>query len=355
MHLLIKPASGLCNMRCTYCFYCDAMAHRAQPSYGIMSIDTLQGILRQALTTQDPDLTVAYQGGEPTLAGLDFFKASIELEKQFNTRRIPIHHALQTNGLLIDGDWAVFFKENHFLIGLSIDGPKDIHDLNRPDTFGAGTFSRALKAARLLDTYGVDFNILTVLSAPVAHHIEQVYAFFKKQGFRYLQFIPCLDGLGESPGSHPFSLTPALYGDALCRLFDLWYRDLVSGRYISIRQLDNYVQMAAGYPPESCGMSGQCVNQRVIEADGVVYPCDFYALDEYRLKDLNDPADEFIHGVIITDECRACPHYPLCRSGCRRTKDAQGSQYFCLAYKQFFSHAAPRLAELARTRPWEKQ
>ena len=136
IHLLIKPASGLCNLRCRYCFYCDITQKREQASYGIMSLETLEAVIEKALEAARTECTIAYQGGEPTLAGLDFFRKSIEMQKKHNRRKITIHNAIQTNGMVIDEEWARFFAENHFLVGLSIDGTKETHDACRVDERG---------------------------------------------------------------------------------------------------------------------------------------------------------------------------------------------------------------------------
>ena len=151
---------------------------------------------------------------------------------------------------------------------------KDTHDLYRLDAQGQGTFNRAARVLQLLESHGVAYNILTVVNRATAQHVEKIYRFYQRNRWGYLQFIPCLDPLGEEPGSQEYSLTPEAYGDLLCRLFDLWYRDAKVGRAPSIRQFENYVEMLLGYPPEACGMAGVCGMQHVVEADGSVYPCD---------------------------------------------------------------------------------
>lgn len=363
IHLLIKPASGLCNIRCRYCFYCDITQKREEESYGIMTLDTLETMIRKTLETAERECTFAYQGGEPTLAGLDFFRESIRLQKQYNTKKLRINNAIQTNGMVIDDEWAKFFAENHFLVGLSMDGNKDTHDLFRVDAKGEGTWNRVQKTVRLFEKYGVEYNILTVVNSVTAKKIESVYNFFKKQNYRYLQFIPCLDPLGEEIGGHDYSLTPKMFGEFLNRLFRLWYRDVVAGQGISIRTFDNYISMLMGYPPECCGMGGSCGVQNVVEADGSVYPCDFYVLDEYRLGNLNTDSfaqiDEkrrelrFIEdSTLFNDECRQCPYYFICRGGCRRMRlPEEGYQYpmnyFCESYKIFFAENLPKMQALA--------
>ena len=180
IHLLIKPASGLCNLRCRYCFYCDITQKREEESYGIMSLETLETIIRKTLEAAEKECTFAYQGGEPTLAGLDFFKESIRLQEKYNTKGVHINNAMQTNGIAIDDEWAKFLAENNFLVGISVDGNKDAHDLFRVDAKGDGTWNRVQKTIRLFEKYGVQYNILTVINAVTAKKAESIYNFFRK-------------------------------------------------------------------------------------------------------------------------------------------------------------------------------
>ena len=363
VHLLIKPASGLCNLNCRYCFYHDIVEKREQASYGLMTEDTLAAVLEKALAAASHSCTIAFQGGEPTLAGLDFFRKAVELQRRLNVNRVQVYNSIQTNGLLLDSQWAAFFRENHFLVGLSLDGMKDTHDLYRLDAQGQGTFNRAARVLQLLESHGVAYNILTVVNRVTAQHVEKIYRFYQRNCWGYLQFIPCLDPLGEEPGSQEYSLTPEAYGDFLCRLFDLWYRDAKMGRAPSIRQFENYVEMLLGYPPEACGMAGVCGMQHVVEADGSVYPCDFYVLDGYRLGNLRENSLEEVNqrrktlGFVeqsraVDPACQACGYFPLCRGGCRRYRPAGeegslGRNCLCEGYRKFFGHALPRLRELA--------
>lgn len=363
IHLLIKPASGLCNIRCRYCFYCDITQKRELPSYGVMTLETLENIIRKTLSTARREVTFAYQGGEPTLAGLEFFRQSIQMQKKYNTRGITIHNAIQTNGMVVDEGWAKFFAENHFLVGLSLDGGKDTHDLFRVDAQGQGTYNRVMKTARLFEKFGVEYNILTVVNSVTAKRVESVYSHFKKQGFRYIQFIPCLDPLGEEIGGHDYSLTPQMFGEFLNHLFRLWYRDVIAGQGISIRTFDNYIGMLMGYPPECCGMSGVCGVQNVVEADGSVYPCDFYVLDPYRLGNLNTDSFEqleqkrrelrFIEdSAQFNEQCEQCPYFFICCGGCRRMRLPQEGyrypmNYFCSSYQSFFRENLGKMQQLA--------
>lgn len=363
LNIMIKPASGSCNMRCKYCFYADETKHRDTSLHGMMRLDTLEAIVQKALEYAGIACTFGFQGGEPTLRGIDFFRKLIEFEGKYNIKKLRIHNAIQTNGLLIDQEWAQFFHDHNFLVGLSLDGGKDIHDLIRLDTEGKGTFNRVLKATRILNKYQVEYNVLTVVTSQTARNINQIYNFFMKNGLVYQQYIPCLDPFGEERGTHEYSLSAEDYGLFMKRLFDAWYRDVKAGKFVYIRYFENLAGMLQGLPAESCGLSGRCSNQNVVEADGSVYPCDFYMLDEYCLGNLNTDSFDLIEqkrseigfvtaSMQVDEECRSCEWGWICHGGCRRDRqnDCTGpieKNYFCTAYKEFFPYILPRLRELA--------
>lgn len=364
IYLLIKPASSLCDMRCSYCFYCDVAENRQEKSYGIMTLSTLEAITEKALAQAEGSCSFAYQGGEPTTAGLDFFKAAISFQKKHNQKGLKIHNLIQTNGYGLNDSWAAFFKKHDFLVGISLDGTKDTHDAFRLAPGDKPTFYRVMEAIGLLKKHRVEFNILTVITSQTARHIAKIYEFYKREGFTYLQFIPCLQPFGKETERYPFTLTPKAYGKFLKDLFSLWQRDVLGGKEIHIRQFENYVEMLLGYPPESCGMSGICTPQHVVEANGEVYPCDFYVTDDYRLGNLVTDSFEdlavvrkglgFIETSCTPDPaCKSCPYFPICRGGCKRYREpfSQG-QYqrnsLCPAYQEFFQAALPDLQRLAR-------
>ena len=185
-----------------------------------MAEETLEQVLRKTLEAAEGECTIAYQGGEPTLIGLEFYQKSVELQCKYNKKNVKIYNALQTNGVGLNSKWAEFFSEHRFLVGLSLDGTSETHDAYRRDAAGRGTFEQVLKTAKLFDRYGVDYNILTVVHAQTAGHAEEIYRFYQQNGFRYLQFIPCLDPLGEVQGNREYSLTANAYGAFLKTLFD---------------------------------------------------------------------------------------------------------------------------------------
>lgn len=363
LSLLIKPASGNCNMRCRYCFYADELDNREIRSYGKMSVDTMHTIVDKAMEYGDYECTIAFQGGEPTLAGLDFYRELVAyVTAHENPKKLKIHYALQTNGYLINEEWAAFLGENHFLVGVSLDGLKEIHDRYRLDAAGKGTYQRVISAIRLLEKHQVEYNILTVVTAATARNGQKIYNYFKKNHFGYQQYIECLDPIGEEPGQHEYSLTPEKYGEFLKSMFDAWYLDMRSGTYVYNRYFENLMMIMAGQQPESCNMRGVCGKQWVFEADGSVYPCDFYALDQWCLGNINKNSFEemdqkrdelgFIQWSMRRQEdCQKCRWFGLCRNGCRRNREPVTAEhtnrnYFCKSYQMFFEYAYPRLEEI---------
>lgn len=358
LSILLKPASSTCNLRCSYCFYADEASVRAVPSYGMMPEAVSHALIEKAAGAAEDAISFLFQGGEPTLAGLEFYRDFVSCVRATVPSRLAVQYAIQTNGMLLDGAWCRFLKENRFLVGLSLDGSRDCHDRFRRDGAGKGTYERVMRAARLLEQTGVEYNVLTVVTGYLAKHVGSVFAALRKGGFRYQQYIPCLDPLEEKRGGQGYSLTPAQYEAFLKVLFDLWYRELEQGRYWSIRYFDNLVWMLDGRAPEQCSMRGCCGLQYLVEADGGVYPCDFYGLDQFRLGNILentwaelDRAREEL-GFIqasrrVPEECGRCQWYPLCRNGCRRDRladgDRLGRSYYCQAYAGFFAYAIQRL------------
>lgn len=358
LSILLKPASGACNLRCSYCFYADEAKNRAVPDRGMMPRSVSCALIERAASAGEGAVSFLFQGGEPTLAGLDFFRDFVSRVREVFPQNLKPQYAIQTNGTLLNEDWCRFFRENRFLVGLSLDGNRACHDRFRRDSRGKGSCDRVLRSARLLDRAGVEYNVLTVVTGYLARHGQSVFAALCKNGFRFQQYIPCLsplEGDWDEPGC---SLSPGEYGEFLKTLFDLWYRELEQGRYWSIRYFDNLIWMLDGRPPEQCSMVGCCSPQYMVEADGGVYPCDFYGLDSYYLgnvlentwAELDKARDAlgFIQASRrVPEECRSCRWYPLCRNGCRRDRRTEGEQpgrsRWCEAYASFLPYALPRL------------
>ncbi len=349
LSLMIKPASSLCNLSCEYCFYKDVSEHREHFHFSIMECTVAEILIEKALTYADGENVVfAFQGGEPTLAGLEFFKYFIETVNKYNTKNSRIFYSIQTNGTEIDEGWAEFFRENSFLVGLSLDGDLEGNKFRKKPS-GQNSFYKILSAAELLKKHNVEFNILTVLTGYCAENGERIYRFFRSKGFRYLQFIPCLRPFGSDEKSELY-MTGEQYADFLIKVFNLYVKDYVRHEYISIRQFDNWVRIYLGQHAEQCGMYGHCTHQFVSEANGNIYPCDFYCTDKYLLGNIrntdfftmekSEAAKKFIlESLQVKDKCKNCKFYPLCRGGgCKRT---QLSEDYCLAYKKFFNSCLP--------------
>lgn len=381
--ILIKPTSSNCNINCGYCFYQCLSSNREEYSKGFMSEETLDELVRQAIDYADGYLAFAFQGGEPTLAGIDFFRRVVEFQKKYNTKGLTIENTIQTNGILIDEAWAQFLAENHFLVGLSLDGPKKLHDRYRKDIAGNGTFETLMHTVALFEEYGVEYNILTVITGDAAGKASYLYKFYKNHNFQFVQLIPCMDEDSRETGTKissleqeeaavsdnrhgsvkSYVLTAADYGKFLNEIFDLWYDDFCKGSKMDIRMFSNLAQMAAGYPAEQCGMNGSCNCYFVVEGDGSVYPCDFYCMDEWKLGTVQDSFRE----LMVSDrakkfveqskydlpECVECPYFALCRGGCRRWREPfvegrPGKNALCEAYQIFFAHTQERIRKLGQ-------
>jgi uncharacterized protein len=363
LSFLIKPASSLCNLRCRYCFYEDESENRAQKCYGIMSAETADRLIASAVdaTCDGAMISVGFQGGEPTVAGLDYFRHFIEEEKKYPNRRFT--HSIQTNGYALDESWASFLAQNNFLVGISVDGYKDLHDLHRLTASGEGSFDRIAYNLELLKKHKVEFNALCVVTRQCTERPHRVYNRLKAMGFEYLQFIACLDPIGAERGKQSYSLNPEDYGRFLCATFDDWYKDWKEGHFTSVRQFDDYIHILTGVLPSSCAALGKCGSYLVVEADGSLYPCDFYVLDEWNLGRIgelsviqainSEKAKNFrSDSGRLPAQCKTCSWLPICHGGCKKDislNDAEiPENYFCPAYRFFFEYASERLMEVAR-------
>lgn len=361
---LIKPASSLCNLRCRYCFYEDEAERRAVKSMGVMTEETADALLAAAFAEAEPggSVSFAFQGGEPTVAGLPFFQRFAAEARRLCPENVRMDFSIQTNGVLLDADWAEFLHAEDWLVGLSIDGTKDLHDLYRVDAQGKGSWSRVLRTLQLLQKHGVRVNALCVVTEQCAKHPDQIYNGLKKLGLRFLQFIPCMDGLDEARGAHPFSLRPETFGRFLCRCFDLWYQDWKRGDYRSVRLFEDHIHLLLGDAPSTCATCGRCGSYFVVEGDGGVYPCDFYVLDRWKLGALGaQTLREMDGGAVRAEfldwgrekpaECAACRWQRLCNGGCKRdwiTAADGAHNYYCAAFRTLFAHAEGKLLEIAQ-------
>ena len=325
---------------------------------GKMSEKTLRNIIKKASYHECKECVLAFQGGEPTLAGLDFFQKAVEYEKELAEQDIRFVNTIQTNGYGLDKEWVKFFAENQFLVGVSLDGTSYTHNAYRRTKEELETFEPVMQFIGWLKEYNVKFNILTVVTEKMAFSAKRIYRFFTKNQFYNMQFIPCIDPLdGERSEC---SLTAKGYGRFLCELFDEWYADILAGKRIYIRQFEDYLLLAKCGRAESCGTNGRCGIQYVIEADGGIYPCDFYVLDQYCLGNINQISYQesekrgqqiefFQKSREIPPECSDCPYYLLCRNGCFRYREKDFlKNKFCESYKDFFAYAGDRLIWMSR-------
>jgi len=360
IHLMLKPASSLCNMRCGYCFYSDLAARRNKPSCGLMSDTTAEAIVSRLGQDLEPGdhIHFAFQGGEPTLAGLPFFRSFVSRVSRW--KGIGVSYALQTNGLLLDSQWCRFLKEHRFLVGLSLDLLPEAHDAARTDAHGQGTYRRVCEALALLNANGVDCNVLCTLTPAVAQQPKQVWDRLTALDIEYVQFTPCLGPLDE-PISSPYALTPKLFASFYTELFSYWYADFQRGKCRSVKLFDDIVNLLVLGRPTGCGMTGFCQAQLVAEADGSVYPCDFYCLDPYCLGNLttqsitqllNAPAAEAFrnrpHQMPLL--CKTCSYQRFCGGNCKRMQReicCSGDDRFC-GYRSFLEQRGNTLFMLAQ-------
>ncbi len=349
LSIMLKPASSLCNLNCQYCFYHSLAKDRAFENFGMMSVDTAHALIDSALELADKgSIYFAFQGGEPLLRGIDFYKDFVEYTNTKNAGKSAIFFTLQTNGTLITKDWAQFFHQHNFLIGLSLDGDQNANKF-RLDKDGDDTFSKVIEGLFLLEDYEVDFNILSVATGYTAKNIKEIYSYFKYMGVKHLQFIPCLKPFGDTTEDERY-MTVEEYRDFLMGLFSLYATDAINGRFVSIRYFDNIINMVNGIQPEQCGLMGHCNHQFVIEGNGNVYPCDFYCTDEWLLGNINDTplkmlakgekANAFLkESLVLPDKCKDCKYLKICHAGgCKRNRE---SMDYCEAYKVFFEKTLP--------------
>lgn len=355
--MLIKPASSLCNMKCSYCFYADVSDHREVKTHGIMSCQTMKDLIDNTLSTfyEEVMITYAFQGGEPTLAGLSFFEQFTSYVNLMKKEYHHIRYALQTNGLLLDENWISFLKKNEFLVGISLDGVEVHHNGLRKDASGNPTYERIIRNIRRLKEAGIEFNILTVLTSELSNKAKQLYSFYKKNNLEYVQLIPCLPSLELKEDR--FCLKPHDFYRFYDEFYSLWYKDWQKGEFMSVTLFDNLIPMFAGIPPYQCGYLGFCSMQFVTESDGSVYPCDFYVLDEYCLGNIKTHSiKELAVSSILkdflkekrnrSDACINCRFEGICHGQCKRMSVCYYDQEYC-GLKEFMTKHERTLREVA--------
>ena len=358
--LLIKPVSADCNLACPYCFY--RRVEKIYPGRHLMSDEVLEAVIKQFLALRLPQSIFSWQGGEPTLAGLDFYRKVIRLEEKFGRGGQVVGNALQTNAILIDREWAHFLAQYHFLVGVSLDGPQEIHDKFRRSAGGQGSYQRVMAAISHLKRDNVAFNILTLVTSANEHRAREVYRFLREKGFDFLQFIPCVEKDPTTGGPAPFSVTPQGYGEFLCELFDEWVKD--GYPCVSIRLFDSLLEYYLSGRMPLCVLGPSCEGYVLIEANGDVYPCDFFVEKKWRLGNIleedllgifNSPRHQGFSRMKAAGltECEGCEWLSMCYGGCLKDRERcdealKVKSPLCPAYRKFFQHSQEFFESIAK-------
>ncbi len=387
-HIMAKPSGSVCNIDCKYCFYLEK--EKLYPDAGKnwrMSDEVLELYVAQYIEAQDvPMVSFAWQGGEPTLMGVDFFLRAVELQQQYANGK-AVTNAFQTNGILLDDEWGEFLAEHNFLIGLSIDGPRQFHDRYRVDKGQKPTFDRVVAGLEILKKHKVEFNTLTVLQNHNAEQPLEVYHFLKEIGSGFMQFIPIVERIAQEPAEDglelidpdfegqarvsKWSVGAVQYGRFLCKVFDEWVRHDV-GQYF-VQMFDVALGSWMGQDASLCIFAETCGKALIIEHNGDLYSCDHFVYPDYRLGNVRDASirdmvdspqqDKFGQDKkdTLPGYCRACEYRFACNGGCPKhrftsTPDREdGLNYLCKGYKIFFEHVDPYMRfmanELSQGRP----
>ena len=375
IHVLAKPIGPVCDIKCDYCFYLEKRALFGDREHYRMPDEVLAAYIDQYIAAQPtPVVEFVWHGGEPTLLGIDFYRRVVELQAPYRERK-EIRNTLQTNGLHLDDAWCEFFKANGFFIGLSLDGPKAIHDRYRKDRHEEGTFDRVLAAVRLLQRHRVEFNVLACVGRETARHPLEVYHFFKEIGVAFIQFTPIVERLPDSKARGlglwlaepavldreetntqvtPWTVEPEAYGDFLIAIYEEWVREDVGK--VFVMNFEWALNAWLGEPSPVCIFARQCGRAVAIEHDGSVFACDHYVYPEYRLgnvceDDLGAMVERSVASgfgahkeTTLPQWCRECDVLNACWGGCPKHRFATsptgepGLHYLCAGYKKFFRH-----------------
>jgi uncharacterized protein len=383
MHVMVKPTGALCNLSCSYCYYLSKQDLLGNHGSGWRIPDgVLETFIRQYLEGQNhKEVVFSWQGGEPTLLGLEFFKKVIDLESKYCPSYVRCENDLQTNGVLLDDAWCEFLHDANFLVGLSIDGPRHLHDAHRKDRGGQGSFDRVFRAARLLRKHGVNFATLSCVNHLTGKHPLEVYRFLRDQiGSKRMQFIPIVEPVGfrqvapqswdprlmprlgapaarpGNPGSvvEDWCVDPEDWGTFLCRIFDEWHRKDLGN--IFVNYFEAAVETWMGRVSPLCTQGPMCGKGLALEHDGSVYACDHYVYPEYRIGNIVErPLAEMAFSAIqerfgrakegtLPDLCRKCEYQFACFGECpknrfiKTTDGTPGLNYLCQGWRAFFSH-----------------
>ena len=358
---MVKPVGSLCNMRCKYCYYLDkaALYNNHQPQ---MSDELLENYIRANIEgNNSPVIAFAWHGGEPLLAGKEFFRKAVALQQKYAEGR-TVENSIQTNGLLVDDEWCAIFRDNNFLVGVSIDGPESIHDAHRVDAGGQPTFARVMRGIEKLYRNRVEYNTLTTINIHSEGRGAEVYNFLRGISV-FMQFLPVAellcDGRIQSPEAQkadiaPWSVSARGFGEFMCDIFDIWVKKDVGRRYVQL--FDATLALMVGVQPSVCSLCETCGSGLTVEHNGDVYCCDHFVYPEYkignihtdRLADLAYCDRQFEFGVakraLLPRECRHCKFYNLCHGECPKhrfiddNRGEYGKNYLCEGYKLFYEH-----------------
>ena len=366
---MVKPIGSACNLDCSYCYYRDK-SEIYSGNMPLMSEELLEEYIRQYICgTSQQSVSFCWHGGEPLMAGLPFFRRAMELQKKYAGDKV-IENSLQTNGVLLNEEWCSFFADNNFLIGLSLDGPEDIHNAFRRDCGGAPTFARVMKGVELMKSKGVEYNILSTVNSHSEERGAEVYRFLRSLS-HYMQFLPVVEYVRERPGKRPLIVSPdeedaveapwsvsAIgYGKFMCDVFDEWVKYDVGNYFVQL--FDITLGNWCGVAPSLCAFGEVCGDGLVVEHNGDVYSCDHFVYPEYRLGNIKDKElaamyksnDQQQFGRDKRDalpmECKRCSYNFLCHGECPKHRFAyakNGEPYMnvlCEGYKMFFRHTDP--------------
>lgn len=370
MYIMLKPAGSLCNLRCKYCYYLEKKKLYEDTTAPIMTDDLLEKFIKEYIEAQtSPQVLFTWHGGETLMRPLSFYRRALELQKIYAHGR-QIDNCIQTNGTLLTDEWCAFFKENHFLVGVSIDGPQTVHNAYRRTATGKPTFRQVMQGIALLNKHGVEWNALAVVNDLNVEQPLEFYHFFKEIGCHYIQFTPIVerlvqrpDGLTLASGTQAggevtdFSVRAEQWGRFLCAVFDEWVRHDVGEYYIQLfdAALANWV----GVTPGICTMARDCGHAGVMEYNGDVYSCDHFVYPEHKLGNLHDQtivemmnspqqrAFSQLKHQRLPRQCRECPFEFACHGECPKNRFVTdryghpGLNYLCRGYYQFFEHIAP--------------
>jgi uncharacterized protein len=358
--LLIKPASFDCNLRCRYCFYLGKEKVFGSGRHR-MSDATLKQMIASFMHLDMPSYAFGWQGGEPTLMGLDFFRRAVDLMKEYGHSGKNVSNGLQTNGVLLDDEWCRFLREYNFLVGISIDGPAEIHDFNRLTTGGAGSHALVMRGLAALNRNQVEYNVLTLVNSHNATKPLEIYRYLRDDlKIRFHQYIECVE-FDQNGKLMPFAVSPEAWGEFLCTVFDEWYAH--DTHKVSVRLFDSILTKMVDGVANVCSISDNCCQYFVVEHDGTIYPCDFFVQPEWQLGNIASVNWQHLLNLplyrefgkrksIVAEQCSTCRFFALCAGCCQKNRHGHGNppgglSVLCAGWKMFYEHTVERFKDIA--------